>query len=58
MSLGGGDTLARGAKSATFSPNKNVSQQTWDLSFMSEAEFRKEYKITAAEYKVLKEGKQ
>ena len=28
-----GDSLARGAKSATFGPTKNVSQAKWDAIF-------------------------
>ena len=27
------DSLARGARSATFTPNKNVKQSTWNAAF-------------------------
>ena len=37
MSLGGGDKLARGASSATFGPNKTVSDEAWKAAFGEES---------------------
>jgi hypothetical protein len=50
MSLNGGDSLARGARSAQFSAGgHNKSQLQWDLAVLSEAEFLAKYPSTPRE---------
>jgi hypothetical protein len=38
MSLGGGDKLARGAKSAVFPSNSHIPQEKWDAIWAKDAE--------------------
>lgn len=57
MSLGGGDKLARGAKSATFSAGNTKTQIEWDHMFMEPRKFRKVYGISKTRFAKLREAK-
>ena len=51
-SMGYGDRLASGAKSASFSAGgSNLSQEQWDCIFMSDAKFKATYGKTKEEFR-------
>lgn len=50
--MGYGDRLASGAKSASFSAGgSNLSQEQWDVIFMSDAEFVDAHGMTKEEFR-------
>lgn len=55
MSVGSGDRLARGAKSATFSAGNTATQIAWDHMWMDGREFKKTYGITKTQFANLRD---
>lgn len=47
---GGGDQLARGAKSAQFSAGNTKTQIEWDYIWMDARKFKKTYGITKKQF--------